>query len=468
MATRKQGLLAAVLAVAASGCVLTSPTDPYAGLAASGAPPLPASGTQTAVTPPASGPVALEDAIRIALASNPELAAIAYDAAAAGAQREFTASQRLPSLHAVAGYTRYLDEQRLLGARENGEPGVFSRDIFPGDLVVSLPLFTGGRISREARAAELLQLAAEQRLSRTREELVFNVSSVFYGILAQRRVIESLEFSRTTLQGHLTRVQELIAARKAAKVDQLRTEVRVADLAQRLARETNVLAIQTRVLANLLGLDGQADVDPAGTLEMASVSIPATDQAMAGALGSRPDYLAARAALEAQAQAVDAARAGHWPTVALQGAYGGRWAADPTDKPSGVDRADDVGRVGVVVDVPIFDGGRIGAKVREQRCKLSAARERLRRLELQVRLDVEAAALNIASASERVAATDKAIEQARESLRIEREKYDLGKGSITDVLDAQSALLDSQTTYYRALADHNVAWAQLRLAMGGQ
>jgi len=43
--------------------------------------------------------------------------------------------------------------------------------------------------------------------------------------------------------------------------------------------------------------------------------------------------------------------------------------------------------------------------------------------------------------------------QAEESPRIEREKYDLGKGSITDVLDAQSALLDSQTNYYRALAD---------------
>ena len=57
-------------------------------------------------------------------------------------------------------------------------------------------------------------------------------------------------------------------------------------------------------------------------------------------------------------------------------------------------------------------------------------------------------------------------EQAEESLRIEREKYDLGKKSITNVLDAQSALLDSQTNYYRALADYNTALAQFRLAVG--
>jgi outer membrane protein TolC len=96
-----------------------------------------------------------------------------------------------------------------------------------------------------------------------------------------------------------------------------------------------------------------------------------------------------------------------------------------------------------------------------------AAQERLRRLELQVQLDVETAVLNIGSAAQRVVATEKAIEQAEESLRIEREKYDLGRGSITDVLDAQSALLDSQTNYFRAVADHSTALAQLKLAVGG-
>ncbi|RLB14308.1 MAG: TolC family protein, partial [Deltaproteobacteria bacterium] len=51
-------------------------------------------------------------------------------------------------------------------------------------------------------------------------------------------------------------------------------------------------------------------------------------------------------------------------------------------------------------------------------------------------------------------------------LRIEQEKYQLGKGSIIDVLDAQSALLNAQTNYYRSLADYRTARAQLRLAVG--
>jgi outer membrane protein TolC len=299
--------------------------------------------------------------------------------------------------------------------------------------------------------------------------LVFNVSSVFYGILAQREVIESLEFSRKALQEHRKRVEDLIAAQKAAKVDLLRTEVRLADLEQRLVRERNVLAIQQRVLSNLLGLKKvEQPVEPAGELALAQTAVPATEPALQQALSDRPDYLAARSALEAQAKAVDAARAGHWPTVALQGSYGGRWAAGTTDRPSGTDRFDDVGQVGVVVDIPIFEGGRIEARVRQERARLAAAQERLRGLELQVQLDVETAVLNIGSARERVKATETAVDQGKESLRIEREKYDLGKGAIVDVLDAQSALLDSQTNFYRALADYNVALAQLKLATGGQ
>jgi outer membrane protein TolC len=119
------------------------------------------------------------------------------------------------------------------------------------------------------------------------------------------------------------------------------------------------------------------------------------------------------------------------------------------------------------VELPIFEGGRIQARIREERAKLAAAQERFRKLELQVRLEVETAQLNMTSAFERVQTTEKTIEQARESLRIEREKYELGKGAIMDVLDAQSALLDAETNYYRALADFNVARAQLQLATGG-
>jgi outer membrane protein TolC len=362
---------------------------------------------------------------------------------------------------------------------------MFSSSILSVDLVLNMPLFTGGRIRSEIGSAELAALAAENRLARTWEELIFNISSAFYTILGQRRLIKSLNFSRDVLTKHKGRVLAMMAADKAARVDVLRIEVRIADLDQRLARETNVLEIQKRLLATLTGIsDRGIPVDITGDLALGHTA-PALDGALAMAFAERGDYRAARASLDAQAMKLRGARAALWPTVSVDGAFGLRAAAGINDngvaytkrlneaqnKPlrgpwPNPDSNLPVGSLGVVLDYPIFDGGRISSQIRDQEAKLASGQAQLRKLELQIRLDVETALLNISSARQRVQATRKSIEQSKESFRIEQEKYDLGKGTITDVLDAQSAMLEAESNYYRALADYNIALAQLGLATG--
>ena len=443
------------------------PTDPYAPVNMRGAY---STGfdveLQTRRIP--KGPLILQQAIETALANNPEVAARGWDASAAQARRDQAFGARLLRVGIEGGYAHTLDEQRLLPVGEPGEPTISSRDIFTSDLVLNMPLFTGGRLVNRVNAADLLRQAAVQRLARSREELVFNVSSVFNSILAQEHVIESLEFSRKTLMEHVNQIDALIAAQKAAKVDRMRTEVRLADIEQQLVREKNLQSIQYRALANLLGLRASAKQLPLrGELEMQGNTIlPKLETALSVASKDRADYLAARSSLEAQAKNLDVAKSGHWPTLSVQGAYGGRWAAGPTTGAG--DERGDVGRIGLVFQVPIFEGGQVDADIREQKANLAAAQERLRQLELQVRLEVETALYNVESSEERASAIRKSIDQAKESLRIEQQKYNLGKGAIVDVLDAQAALLESETTYFRVLAEYHTAVAQLKLAMGAE
>jgi len=410
-------------------------------------------------------PLTLRQCIEIALANNPQVAQRRWDAQVAEAQRDVAAAQRWPSLEAVGGYRRYLDDQRLVAARKPSEVGTWSSDIFSGDLVVSMPLFAGGRIVNEIRAADLASLAARHQLARTRSEVVFNVSSAFYTILGQKSVIESLEFSQKTLQEHARCVTDLIAVQKAAAVDLLRTEVRLADVEQKLVSARNRLAVQHRVLAALMGIPDAGDgLEVSGSLTLEPVDVEGDPIELA--LARRDDLGAARAEVEAQARRLQAARGARWPSVSLSGSYGERWAAGDVTRQPGSSESEDVGSVGVSVTLPLFEGGRISAAIRRERARLASAREALRKAELQVRLDVQTALLNMESSRERVRSTEKAIEQARESLRIEREKYELGKGSITDVLDAQSALLDAETTHALALADYNISVAQYWLAVG--
>lgn len=445
-----------------AGCSLLQPTNPYAPVWAKARPAAlapPTSRVHMAIKPEHSDePLTLDRCITIALANNPEVAATGWESAATEYRADQTRSQQWPTLSSDGSYNRYLDSLRLLQARYNGEPGYFDNDIYREDLIVKWPIFTGGRIVNEIAAAELLSKAEQNRLVRTREELVFNVASTFYAILGERKVIQSLEFSLQAMEEQLKRVGLLLEAQKAARVDYLRTEVRVADLRQSLVKEQNLLAIQKRLLASLLGLDYDLErFAVEGKLAFEALQ-PQADPLVAQALEKRPDYLAAKDRLEAQARRVDVARAGHLPTVAVLGAYGVR--ADSYS------HSEDVGTIGVGVSMPLYEGGRVVAKVNEERALLGASQERLRKLELQVRQEVETAVLDIRSNSERVRALEKAIEQAKESLRIEQEKYALAAGSITDVLDAQTALLLSETSYFRALADFRTAMARLDLATG--
>ena len=418
--------------------------------------------------PTLDGPLTLERAVSIALAYNPDVGSKSAELEQAKAAKAGAAGAAWPALRAVGGYTHTLDDQRVVPARFNGEAGAFSDDLLFGDLVLSVPLFTGGQISNRIKAAELLAAAAEHRFVRTREELVFNVASIFYAILGQERVIDSLVFSKKTLEEHRTRIQGLIDAQKAVKVDLLRTEVRLANIEQRLVQERNTLAIEKRVLANLMGLGTEIaqTASPAGELPTDVVQATLEDD-LSVAYRRRSDYLAALAETDAQARRVDAAKGARWPQVFGRAYYGGRYGID-ADRPAGVSDSADVAGAGVVVELPIFEGGQIAARIHEERMRLLGASERARKLQLQVRLDIETAVLNINSSRERVLATGKSIEQAKESFDVERLKYEQGKGAIVDVLDAQSALLEAQTTYYRALADHQTARAQLRLARGEQ
>ena len=120
----------------------------------------------------------------------------------------------------------------------------------------------------------------------------------------------------------------------------------------------------------------------------------------------------------------------------------------------------------MVLDIPLFRAGGIEADIRKQKAQYNSAKQRLRELKLQIRLEVQTATKNVTSARERVGATQKSIAQANESLRIERLKYESGKASITDVLDVQAELLKSQRNYYKALADYYISQRQLQLAKG--
>ncbi|OGV45067.1 MAG: hypothetical protein A2X46_15095 [Lentisphaerae bacterium GWF2_57_35] len=415
----------------------------------------------------ASRVLSLDVALAIALEQNPDVAEAQSRLAEAEARLQTAKAGGRPTLKARGAYDYWTEDQRLFPATQNGEPGAFGPQILGADLVASFPLYTGGRVSGETDAADWNRKTAEEQLTRTRETLVYQVTALFYGLLAQDEVLQSLETAVLSMDEQRRTIQALVDAEKSARVDLLRANVRRAELYERQIREQNNRAVQQRAWAALLGLDHATAPVAQGKLELRETPVcPEAEDCMKKALAQRSDYRATQATVYAADAAVRAARAGYRPTLAAQASYGGRWMPEASDRPEGTDEQAEVGRVGLAAELPLFDGRLTAARVAEKTARRRGAQERRRKLELQIRFEVETALSDIAAARERVQTSKQAVGQAEESFRIVTEKYDLGKGTMTDVLDAQTALVTTQTSHARALADLAVADARRKLAVG--
>ena len=417
----------------------------------------------------ADGPLRLDQAIAMALSRNPQAMEAKWRVDELEARAEAARAERRAVFSARAGYDRYTEDQRLFQPSSAGQAGVFGPDILAAEVAVGLPLYTGGRVKSTVKAAELHRDAADARLARTREEVIFEVTRLFYEGLAQRRTIDAVESAVRAMEEYRRTTAEQVAAEKAAPVDLLRMDVRLAGLRERRTREHNALAVQRRALASLLGWEDPVPPDVTGDLpDPETLPTPDPAHCVAEAFANRPDWAAARGTVAAQEQAFAAAQARSRPTVSLQAAYTERYMPDPSEPAMDPDDEYGVGRVGVSIEWPWLDGGLAAARTREEAARLGAAREQLRRLSLQIRYEIETAVTEMASARERVRALEHSAEQARETLRIIREKQELGKATLTDLLEAQAALVETEALAVRALADLALAEARRRLATGGE
>ena len=122
----------------------------------------------------------------------------------------------------------------------------------------------------------------------------------------------------------------------------------------------------------------------------------------------------------------------------------------------------------------------VGAEVRwslslggAERARLQAATEARTRaaadaedVRAAVHVEVVTALRRLQAAAARRAAGRAAVEQARESHRITRDRFEAGLAGVTDVLRASSAAVDAESQRVSAVVDVVVSEAMLRRALG--
>jgi outer membrane protein TolC len=246
------------------------------------------------------------------------------------------------------------------------------------------------------------------------------------------------------------------------KSDVTRAEVEVANARVNVIRARNNVRLAETTLANALGLEATRAIEIDDVLVYEPVSIdPAA--LLSEALGNRPELKQAQARLDQSRAQLSGARAEYWPDFYFQGTYG----TSSGDAIIGVDGTatpsfGEEWSVSFNLSWNLFQGWFTTNRVKETEALVQTARANAEALELQVRLEVEQAYISVIEAAERISATEKAVESARENLRLAQGRYDAGVGTILDLTEAQLSLTNAEADLVRALTDYRVGLAILQ------
>jgi len=263
----------------------------------------------------------LQQAWNVALQVNHGLKAARENSSAAARQLEAAKAVRLPGLSLEAGYTMLQNEP---ATRANFGPAaaefpIGERNTLSYKAMATLPLYTGGRISRGIDAAESAVRASRGQESAAIQDLKRTVAEAYVAVLRARRGVEVADSHVASLKAHARDVENMYEQGMVSRNDLLAAQVALADAEQQAIKAKNVLDLArstyNRLLDRPLSQEVVLDDLQPGPLDEGLESL--TERA----LGQRDELLVLRDRIRGLQDQAKAVRAETAPQFALSGGY---------------------------------------------------------------------------------------------------------------------------------------------------
>lgn len=403
----------------------------------------------------------LEQAVAIALDGHPSLRAAEFGIVAARERRGEARAAYYPDLSANAGYARWERHAFLPDgiSSQSIASAIGPTDDWFAGLSGRYLLFDSGARAARVRGALAGERIAAADAAQLRQDLVLSVHEAFHGLAAAWQARQVAGEDRARADEHV----RLAEARKAAGAvpggDIIRARVAASEAGLRVISAEHLVAVAAGRLNTAMGLpaDTPVRIEP-GALRLERPDDSAAAAALARALTRRPALASAAARVDSARSALDAARAEFGPRIGADWRLGWRDSAWwPQDRDWSA---------GVTVGWPLFTGfARERARGRA-RAELGRAEATLRAEELQIGEEVWAARSRLDETFEAARAADALVADAGESLRVARERYRFGAGTVADLLDTQAALARASAARVSAWFDYRTAQAAFLRATG--
>ena len=327
-------------------------------------------------------------------------------------------------------------------------------------------LYDGGmRSGFRAQSGGWLEMA-KQDAHRTDLELIDSIKRLYFGAVLARQVhrVGKDTLARMEATLNLTETMYKEGSGKVKKTDYLDNKIMVESLRSAVALLEKNEEMAQAALANTMGLSWKESVRPTASEVPFAPYTGNLENLVGTAYRFSPDWAKLEAGIRAAEGAVQTAKSGHYPKVAVTGELHKWW----NDYNAGMatDQNKEGWSIGVGVEIPIFDGFLTRNKVSESRARVNKIKEQQFLLREGIGLQVKDIFLGMNAAMKSYQATLDAMISARENRELNTRAYQNELVETEKVIRAQllEALMSVQ--HYKTRYDHIALQSQLELVVG--
>lgn len=401
-----------------------------------------------------ASPLTLRDCLARAAAANTVLKVASHDEKIAAENIAIAESGYLPRVDFQAGYVAQQEPQSV----KIGPTAIPTQERNYGfaNLSVYETLYDFGRTASRREQASLAREAILHGYRGQEQDVFLQVVQAYYGILEEQKLLFTAEEEVKQTTDHQRVAQTLYEQGVVTRNDLLQAQVKLANSKQRRLAAANNLENGWLYLNFLTGrpagFRGELQ-EPAAREEAAEL-----DMMMEIALRKRPEIAAVKKSIQVDEAAVKESKSNYYPELFA------KLALDYTQNDKVEEQTIMSATIGFKIN--LFDGLATTSRQRQALKVKSREEERLRSLTANIRLELQTALNDLKVAGERIAVTEKAIQQSEENLRINNDRYLEKVGTATEVIDAQTLLTQTRTDYFSAVFDYQVAAARVKRSIG--
>jgi len=370
------------------------------------------------------------------------------------------ASPYFPQVKASTGY-----------AENHASGGAFGDTIsksYTTTLSVDQVLFDFGRTGNALEAARSGARSAEYDEQRVVQEVVLNVKQAYYALLAAKKLVLVAQKTVEQAESHRKQAEAFFQSGSKPRFDVTRAEVEVNNASLSMINAKNSVRLRTIGLYNAMGIEPGGEIEIEDVLA-APMAIPPIEQALTESMKNRPEMLKAEADIQAAQARVGIEESNYLPLISANGAYNWAHGTQQMGSFNGFPLKGDIQdswNAGLMLSLPLFEGGITKGKVSEARANLRALEAQGRTFRQSILIELNQAYADIESATARIAVMESSLKKAQENRELAQGRYEAGVGPYIEITDAQVASVNAETDHVQALYDYQLAAARLFKAMG--